>query len=134
MSKSPQRTARSPEVEGVGHGIGPFPTGLRVRNMTFSSDITSQNSPNDTSPGEADSRGHFMFQNLRTLLRNRDSRLEDIVHAKAYVIDDGHHTALDHEWLACFHAPYDRSARDTVLPDLPGGMPVQIEIVTAVWN
>lgn len=134
MSQHSTRRPRSIEVEGVSHGTAPIPMGARVGNMIYSSGIMGKDPASDTLPGDADSQAKFIFQNLRTLLHNGGSCLEDVVYVKAYVTDNAHRSALNREWLACFPDPHDRPARHTVLTDLPGGMLIQIEIVAVVQD
>ena len=132
MNSSTARRPRSIEVEGVSHGSAPIPMGARVGHMIYSSGIMGKDPASDQLPGDADSQARFIFQNLRTLLRNGGSCLEDVVYVKAYVTDNAHRGALNREWLECFPDPHDRPARHTILTDLPGGMLIQIEIVAVV--
>lgn len=134
MSTLHERRPRSIEVEGVSHGNAPIPMGARVGNMICSSGIMGKDPSNDQLPADADSQAKFVFQNLRTLLRNGGARLEDVVYVKAYVTDNAHRSALNREWLECFPDPHDRPARHTVLTDLPGGMLIQIEIIAVVQD
>ncbi len=133
MSTSP-RPPRSIEVEGVTHGTAPIPMGARVGNTIYSSGIMGKDPAQDTLPAAATDQARFMFQHLRTLLRNGGATLEDVVHMKAYVSDNAHRAALNAEWLQAFPDPHDRPARHTLLQALPGGMLMQIEIVAIVQD
>ncbi len=134
MSTTSTRRPRSIEVEGVSHGNAPIPMGARVGNMIYSSGIMGKDPSNDQLPGDADSQAKHVFQNLRTLLRNGGSCLEDVVYVKAYVADNTYRSALNKKWLECFPDPHDRPARHTILTDLPGGMLIQIEVIAVVQD
>ncbi|PUE26604.1 hypothetical protein B9Z39_09725 [Limnohabitans sp. JirII-29] len=126
------RRPRSIEVDGITHGNAPIPMGARVGNTIYSSGIMGRDPANDTLPGDAASQAKFVFQNLRTLLRNGGATLEDVVHVKAYIQNNSLRELLNAEWLACFPDPHDRPARHTMVMDLPMGMLIQIEIVAVV--
>ena len=126
------RRPRSIEVDGITHGNAPIPMGARVGNMIYSSGIMGRDPANDTLPGDAAMQAKFVFQNLRTLLRNGGATLDDVVHVKAYIQNNSLRELLNTEWLACFPDPHDRPARHTVVMDLPMGMLIQIEIVAVV--
>lgn len=126
------RRLRSIEVDGITHGNAPIPMGARVGNMIYSSGIMGRDPANDTLPGDAATQAKFVFQNLRTLLRNGGATLDDVVHVKAYIQNNSLRELLNAEWLACFPDPHDRPARHTVVMDLPMGMLIQIEIVAVV--
>lgn len=126
------RRPRSIEVDGITHGNAPIPMGARVGNMIYSSGIMGRDPANDTLPGDAAMQAKFVFQNLRTLLRNGGATLDDVVHVKAYIQNNNLRELLNAEWLACFPDPHDRPARHTVVMDLPMGMLIQIEIVAVV--
>lgn len=132
MNKHSNRRPRSIEVEGVSHGTAPIPMGARVGNMIYSSGILGKDPATDALPGDADTQAKFVFQNLRTLLKNGGALLEDVVYVKAYVADNAHRAALNRYWLECFPDPHDRPARHTIQTDLPSGMLIQIEIVAVV--
>lgn len=132
MSTHTDRRPRSIEVEGVSHGTAPIPMGARVGNMIYSSGILGKDPSSDALPQDADAQAKFVFQNLRTLLKNGGAGLEDVVYVKAYVADNAHRAALNRYWLECFPDPHDRPARHTIQTDLPSGMLVQIEIVAVV--
>ncbi len=131
MSQAPRRK-RSIEVEGVSHGTAPIPMGARVGNMLFSSGIMGKDPATDSLPADAPAQAKFMFQNLRTLLRNGGVSLDDVVRVSAFVKHNDHRAALNAEWLGCFPDPQDRPARHTQVLDLPGGMLMQIEVVAVV--
>lgn len=126
------RRPRSIEVEGVTHGNAPIPMGARVGNMIFSSGIMGKDPVTDKLPEDAPSQAKFMFQNLRTLMKNGGATLDDVVRVTAYVKSNDHRAALNEEWLKCFPDPHDRPARHTQVVDLPGGMLVQIEAVAVI--
>ena len=126
------RRPRSIEVDGITHGNAPIPMGARVGNMIYSSGIMGRDPANDTLPSDAASQAKFVFQHLRSLLRNGGASLDDVVHVKAYIQDNSVRELLNAQWLACFPDPHDRPARHTVVTDLPGGMLIQIEIVAVV--
>ena len=126
------RRPRSIEVDGITHGNAPIPMGARVGNMIYSSGIMGRDPASDTLPADAATQAKFVFQNLRTLLRNGGATLDDVVHVKAYITDNSLREWLNAEWLACFPDPHDRPARHTLVMDLPGGMLIQIEIVAVV--
>ncbi len=126
------RRPRSIEVDGITHGNAPIPMGARVGNTIYSSGIMGRDPANDTLPGDAATQAKFVFQNLRTLLRNGGATLEDVVHVKAYIQNNSLRELLNAEWLACFPDPHDRPARHTMVMDLPMGMLIQIEIVAVV--
>ena len=129
---TPIRRPRSLEVQGVSHGGAPIPMGARVGNMLFSSGIMGKDPATDSLPADAPSQAKFMFQNLRTLLRNGGATLDEVVRVTAYVKDNQHRAALNAEWLGCFPDPHDRPARHTQVADLPGGMLMQIEVVAVI--
>lgn len=131
-SNSPARRPRSIEVEGVTHGAAPIPMGARVGNMLYSSGLMGKDPSNDTLPSDSASQARLLFENLRTLLRNGDASLDDVVHVTAFVKDNGQREALNAEWVACFPDPHDRPARHTQVADLQGGMLMQLEIVAVV--
>ncbi|PIT80708.1 RidA family protein [Limnohabitans sp. JirII-31] len=126
------RRPRSIEVDGITHGNAPIPMGARVGNTIYSSGIMGRDPANDTLPGDAATQAKFVFQNLRTLLRNGGASLDDVVHVKAYIQNNSLRELLNAEWLACFPDPHDRPARHTMVMDLPMGMLIQIEIVAVV--
>jgi 2-iminobutanoate/2-iminopropanoate deaminase len=126
------RRLRSIEIEGVSHGAAPIPAGARVGNMIFSSGISGKDPATDKLPEGGAAQSKFMFQNLRTLLRNGGAALEDVAHVTAYVKDNSQREALNAEWLLCFPDPHDRPARHTQVTDLQGGMLMQIEIIAVV--
>ena len=131
MTPSPRRP-RSIEVEGVTHGAAPIPMGARVGNMLFSSGLMGKDPATDKLPADGPTQAKFLFQNLRTLLRNGGATLDDVAHVTAFVKDNGQREALNAEWLACFPDPHDRPARHTQVADLQGGMLMQLEIVAVV--
>ena len=131
MTPSPRRP-RSIEVEGVTHGAAPIPMGARVGNMLFSSGLMGKDPATDRLPADGPAQAKFLFQNLRTLLRNGGATLDDVAHVTAFVKDNGQREALNAEWLACFPDPHDRPARHTQVADLQGGMLMQLEIVAVV--
>ena len=106
--------------------------GARVGNMLFSSGIMGKDPATDTLPADGQVQAKFMFQNLRTLLRNGGATLEDVVRVTAYVKNNDQRPALNAEWLSCFPDPHDRPARHTQVVDLPGGMLMQIEVVAVI--
>lgn len=132
MTTRPHRRPRSIEVDGVSHGSAPIPMGARVGNTLYSSGIMGKEPHAEGLPADAATQAKFMFQNLRALLANGGSCLEDVVYVKAYVADNAHRGALNAEWLAAFPDPHDRPARHTLLQALPAGMLMQIEIVAIV--
>lgn len=131
-SNPPVRRPRSIEVEGVTHGAAPIPMGARVGNMLFSSGLMGKDALNDQLPADGPSQARFLFDNLRTLLRNGGATLEDVVHVTAFVKDNAQREPLNTEWLRCFPDPHDRPARHTQVADLQGGMLMQLEIVAVV--
>jgi 2-iminobutanoate/2-iminopropanoate deaminase len=131
-SNTPARRARSIEVEGVTHGAAPIPMGARVGNMLYSSGLMGKDPSNDKLPPDSASQARFLFDNLRSLLRNGGASLDDVVHVTAFVKDNAQREALNAEWVACFPDPHDRPARHTQVADLQGGMLMQIEIVAVV--
>ncbi|RZL67698.1 MAG: RidA family protein [Variovorax sp.] len=131
-SNSPARRPRSIEVEGVTHGAAPIPMGARVGNMLYSSGLMGKDPSNDKLPPDSASQARFLFDNLRSLLRNGGASLDDVVHVTAFVKDNAQREALNAEWVACFPDPHDRPARHTQVADLQGGMLMQIEIVAVV--
>ena len=131
MTSSPRRP-RSIEVEGVTHGAAPIPMGARVGNMLFSSGLMGKDPATDKLPADGPAQAKFLFQNLRTLLKNGGATLDDVAHVTAFVKDNGQREALNAEWLACFPDPHDRPARHTQVADLQGGMLMQLEIVAVV--
>jgi 2-iminobutanoate/2-iminopropanoate deaminase len=131
-SNSPARRPRSIEVEGVTHGAAPIPMGARVGNMLYSSGLMGKDPSNDKLPPDSASQARFLFDNLRSLLRNGGASLDDVVHVTAFVKDNAQWEALNAEWVACFPDPHDRPARHTQVADLQGGMLMQIEIVAVV--
>lgn len=135
MTMTQANTSRSPrslEVEGVSHGNAPIPMGARVGNMIFSSGIMGKDPATNKLPEDGPSQAKFMFQNLRTLLKNGGATLEDVAHVTAFVKDNSQREALNAEWLKCFPDPQDRPARHTQVADLPGGMLVQIEVIAVI--
>lgn len=126
------RRPRSIEIEGVTHGAAPIPAGARVGNMIFSSGIMGKDPATDKLPPDGPTQSMFMFQNLRTLLKNGGATLEDVAHVTAFVKDNSQREALNAEWLKCFPDPHDRPARHTQVADLQGGMLMQIEIIAVV--
>ena len=133
MTQNPDpRRPRSIEVEGVTHGAAPIPMGARVGNMLFSSGLMGKDPATDKLPEDGPSQARFLFQNLRTLLKNGGASLEDVAHVTAFVKDNGQREALNAEWLKCFPDPHDRPARHTQVADLQGGMLMQLEIVAVV--
>lgn len=131
-SNTPARRPRSIEVEGVTHGAAPIPMGARVGNMLYSSGLMGKDPSNDKLPPDSASQARFLFDNLRSLLRNGGASLDDVVHVTAFVKDNAQREALNAEWVACFPDPHDRPARHTQVADLQGGMLMQIEIVAVV--
>lgn len=131
-SNPPVRRPRSIEVEGVTHGAAPIPMGARVGNMLFSSGLMGKDASNDQLPADGPSQARFLFDNLRTLLRNGGATLDDVVHVTAFVKDNAQREPLNAEWLRCFPDPHDRPARHTQVSDLQGGMLMQLEIVAVV--
>ena len=129
---STARRPRSIEVEGVSHGAAPIPMGARVGNMIFSSGIMGKDPATDKLPEDGPSQSKFMFQNLRTLLKNGGATLEDVAHVTAYVKNNDQRAALNEEWLKCFPDPHDRPARHTQVADLQGGTLMQIEVIAVV--
>jgi 2-iminobutanoate/2-iminopropanoate deaminase len=135
MSTSPtSRRPRSIEVEGVTHGAAPIPMGARVGNMIFSSGIMGKDPATDKLPEDGPSQAKFLFQNLRTLLKNGGATLEDVAHVTAFVKDNSQREALNAEWIKCFPDPHDRPARHTLVADLQGGMLLQLEIIAVVQD
>jgi 2-iminobutanoate/2-iminopropanoate deaminase len=133
MTQAPKaRRPRSIEVEGVSHGTAPIPMGARVGNMIFSSGIMGKDPATDKLPEDGASQARFLFQNLRTLLKNGGASLDDVAHVTAFVKDNAQREHLNAEWLQCFPDPHDRPARHTQVADLPGGMLLQLEIVAVV--
>lgn len=132
MTQTSTRRPRSIEVEGVSHGTAPIPMGARVGNMIYSSGIMGKDPATDKLPEDGASQSKFMFQNLRTMLKNGGATLEDVVRVTAYVKDNSQREALNAEWLKCFPDPHDRPARHTQVLDLPGGMLVQIEAIAVI--
>jgi 2-iminobutanoate/2-iminopropanoate deaminase len=128
----PKRRARSIEVEGVTHGAAPIPMGARVGNMLFSSGIMGKDPSTDTLPADAAAQAKFVFQNMRSLIKNGGASLDDVVRVTAYIADNSVRDPLNVEWLQCFPDPHDRPARHTIVKDLPGGMLLQIEIVAVI--
>jgi 2-iminobutanoate/2-iminopropanoate deaminase len=128
----PKRAARSIEVDGVTHGAAPIPMGARVGNMLFSSGIMGKDPTTDTLPADAAKQAKFLFQNMRSLLRNGGATVDDVVRVTAYVVNDSVREPLNAEWLQCFPDPHDRPARHVIVKDLPGGMLLQIEIMAVV--
>lgn len=126
------RRPRSIEVEGVTHGAAPIPMGARVGNMIFSSGIMGKDPANDTLPADAPAQAKFMFQNLRTLLKNGGASLQDVAHVTAFIKDNSVRTALNDAWMECFPDPHDRPARHTQVADLQGGMLLQIEVIAVI--
>jgi 2-iminobutanoate/2-iminopropanoate deaminase len=126
------RRLRSIEVEGVTHGAAPIPMGARVGNMIFSSGIMGKDPATDTLPEDGPSQARFMFQNLRTLLKNGGATLQDVAHVTAFVKNNDQRAALNEEWLKCFPDPHDRPARHTQAADLQGGMLMQIEVIAVI--
>ena len=126
------RRPRSIEIEGVTHGTAPIPAGARVGHMIYSSGISGKDPATDKVAEGSAAQAKFMFQNLRTLLKNGGATLEDVVHVTAFVKDNAQREALNAEWLKCFPDPHDRPARHTLVADLQGGMLMQIEIVAVV--
>ncbi len=123
---------RSIEIEGVTHGATPIPMGARVGNMLFSSGIMGKDPKTDELPNDAASQAKFIFENLKTLLKNGGAKLEHVAHVKAYVKDNAYRQALNDEWIKCFPDPHDRPARHTMLFDLPGEMLIQIEVIAVI--
>ena len=126
------RRPRTIEIEGVTHGAAPIPAGARVGNMIYSSGIAGKDPATDKVAEGGAAQSAFMFQNLRTLLKNGGATLEDVVHVTAFVKDNAQREALNAEWIKCFPDPHDRPARHTLVADLQGGMLMQIEIVAVV--
>ncbi|MBC7436052.1 MAG: RidA family protein [Bdellovibrionales bacterium] len=126
------RRPRSIEIEGVTHGAAPIPAGARVGNMIYSSGISGKDPANDKLAADGPAQSVFMFQNMRTLLKNGGATLEDVVHVTAFVKDNSQREALNAEWLKCFPDPHDRPARHTLVADLQNGLLMQIEIVAVV--
>ena len=129
---SSTRRLRSIEVAGVSHGTAPIPMGARVGNMIFSSGIMGKDPSTDQLPADGQSQSKFMFENLRTLLKNGGATLEQVAHVTAFVKDNSQREALNVEWLACFPDPHDRPARHTQVADLQGGMLMLIEVIAVV--
>lgn len=126
------RRLRSVEVEGVTHGSAPIPMGARVGNMLFSSGLMGKDPATDKLPPDGATQAKFLFQNLRTLLKNGGATLDDVAHVTAFIKDNSQREALNAEWLKCFPDPHDRPARHTLVTDLQGGTLLQLEIIAVV--
>jgi 2-iminobutanoate/2-iminopropanoate deaminase len=127
-----QQKPRSIEVPGVTHGNVPIPMGARVGNMIFSSGLMGKDPATDKLPPDAAAQAGFVFENMRTLLKNGGAVLEDVAHVTVFIKDNSVREALNSEWLKCFPDPHDRPARHTLVYDLQGGMLLQLEIIAVV--
>jgi 2-iminobutanoate/2-iminopropanoate deaminase len=123
---------QSIELQGVTHAA-PIPMGARVGNMVFSSGIAGKDPASDTLPPEPERQAYFAFENMKRLLALAGSGLGDVGHVTVFINDDAMRDHVNREWFKHFPDEFDRPARHTILlPNLPRGMKVQLEIIAVV--
>jgi 2-iminobutanoate/2-iminopropanoate deaminase len=128
--RSPGR--RSLHVDGVTHGAAPIPMGARVDNVIYTSAVSGIDPATSKLAVGASAQAFHAFMNLRSLLANAGSSLNDVVRMTVYIKDSEARVHINDQWLACFPDPEDRPARHVLVYDLQHGMELQIEAVAVV--
>ena len=128
--RSPGR--RSIHVDGVSHGGAPIPMGARVDNVIYTSAVSGIDPATSKLAAGSAAQAVHAFMNLRSLLANAGSSLDDVVRMTVYIKDNEVRVHINDQWMACFPDPEDRPARHVLVYDLQHGMELQIEAVAVV--
>jgi 2-iminobutanoate/2-iminopropanoate deaminase len=106
--------------------------GARVGNVIYSSAILGKDPATDKLPVDGEAQARFVFENMRTLLKQGGATTDSIVRMTVYLKDDSLREVLNKEWLATFPDPHDRPARHVLIHNLQGALLIQVEIVAVV--
>lgn len=117
------------EVEGLGHGTNPIPTGARVGPLICSSAIMGANLATGAVPEEGLEQVRLVFENMRRFLSQAGAEPDDVVRVGVLLSAPELRGALNEEWVAMFPEESSRPARHTTLRDLANGMVVQLEVI-----
>lgn len=132
MTQNPASRRRSIHIEGVSHGSAPIPMASRVDNIIYTSGVAGVDSATSKlAPGAIEQARHA-FANLRSVLANAGSSLDDVVRLTVYVKDNSARAPINEQWLVCFPDPESRPARHIVVYELQNGMELQLEAVAVV--
>lgn len=132
MPSPSAKRRRSLHVEGVSHGSAPIPMGSKVGNVIYTSGIAGVDPKTSTLAPDVAAQARHAFANLRALLADAGSGLDDVVRLTVYLKDNAARAAVNEEWLACFPDPEDRPARHILIYDLQHGMALQLEAVAVM--
>jgi len=117
------------EVEGLGHGVNPIPTGARVGPLICSSGIMGADRSTGILPSDGREQVRLVFDNLRQFLSVAGASPDDLVRVGVLLAEPSLRSAVNEEWVAMFPDEASRPARHTTLRELPNDMVVQLEAI-----
>lgn len=120
---------RSIEIPGVTHGKTPIPMGAKIGPFVFSSAIMGKDPATDELPEGKEEQMRFLFENIRSFMREAGGSTDDIIRMSVYLSDNSLRELFNKEWLAMFPDPEDRPARHITIKELRRGMYAQVELV-----
>ncbi|MBV8085294.1 MAG: RidA family protein [Chloroflexi bacterium] len=123
--------AKSIDVPGVRHNA-PIPMGAKVGNMVFSSGIMGTNPETGQQSADPAEQAKFLFQNIRSFMKEAGGTVENIGHMTVLLKDDSYRDVINAEWEKMFPNPDARPARHSLAVPLRGSMLFQVELIAVL--
>lgn len=123
---------KSIDIPGVELHSQPFPGGVRIGNMIFSSAVSGMDRTTQTVPDDAKVQIANAFANIRTLVEEGGGSVENIAKVQVFLTDKDLRPVVNEHWTGMFPDADSRSVRHTIGGPLPQNYAIQLEFVAVL--
>lgn len=110
----------------------PFPAGVRIGNMIYSSAISGMDKETQKVPDDAQEQIRNAFANVAAVVEAGGGSTSDIAKVQVFLQDRDMRPMVNEEWIKMFPNEDDRPVRHTVGGPLPANYIIQLEFVAVV--
>ena len=118
--------------DGIPSHPQPFPTGVRVGNMIFSSAVGGHDTATREAADGKEAQIAQAFANVRKIVETGGGTVGGIGKVVVYLKDKKDRDLVNAEWIKMFPDENDRPVRHTVSAELPGKLIIQLEFIAVV--
>ncbi len=121
------------EIPNIGHPQ-PFPHGVKIGNMVFTSGVDPIDPATGKVPESVDEQAPIVFNNVRTLLEQAGGSPANIAQVTVYMQDTAERAAVNKAWLEMFPDEHDRPTRKAIKFDFgaASGIRVQLQVIAVL--
>lgn len=110
----------------------PFPVGVRIGDMIYSSAISGMDKETQKVPDDAQAQIINAFANVAAIVEAGGGSTSDIAKVQVFLQDRDMRPMVNEEWIKMFPSEDDRPVRHTIGGPLPANYIIQLEFVAVV--